>query len=51
MRVTAPRGTNRDRKVFVHCGDASEAAVGQAGFRETRADDEIVENAILSQQR
>src|SRR6516165_6808728 len=57
MRVTAPRGTTRDRKVFVNCGYVSEAAVGQAGFRgmderpETPANGEIVENAILSQQR
>src|SRR5215467_9877765 len=56
MRVIAPRGTTRDRKVFVHCEYVSEAAVGQAGFRgmderpETPADGEIVENAILSQQ-
>jgi hypothetical protein len=57
MRVTAPRGTTRDRKVFVHCGYVSEAAVAQAGFRgmderpETPTDGEIVENAILRQQR
>src|SRR6516164_7790927 len=57
MRVTAPRGTARDRKVFVHSGYVSETAVGQAGFRgmderpETPTDGEIVENAILRQQR
>jgi hypothetical protein len=43
--------------VFVHSGYVSETAVGQAGFRgiderpEPSADGEIVENAILSQQR
>ena len=57
MRVAAPRGASRDRKVFVQSGYVSETAVGQAAFRgmderpETPADGEIVENAILSQQR
>jgi hypothetical protein len=54
MRVTAPRGTTRDGKVFVDSGYMSETAVGQAGFRGmderpgTPADGEIVEHAILS---
>jgi len=57
MRVTAPRGTTRDGKVFVDSGYMSETAVGEAGFRgmderpETPADGEIVKHAILSQQR
>ena len=57
MRVIAPRGTTRDGKVFVDSRYMSETAVGEAGFRgmderpETPADGEIVEHAILSEQR